>query len=307
LKLRDFPSVEQVRVVVAAMPVETVIDRRNRALIAFAILTGMRDRAIVSLSLRQVDLSKSPPLVRQEPDRVDTKFSKSIITYFFPLGSDLQDIIIRWIEELRTEHLFGPNDPVFPKTRVSLDDDKSFRAAGIEAVHWRDASPVRAIFHHAFAKAGLPYFSPHSLRHTRASYAIGLPHAQADEGVESKSRPRKHPHDPDVIWDHRSPSTRRGNCSDLAGAGSPRRRPSRKNPRPCGLREWNTRASDPSSCSPRSMPLDKAINSGRPRRALFDMFRKPLAKAAAETSKFRASLLRELYVRKIFDFGTPNP
>jgi integrase len=165
-KLREFPSLEQVRVVIAAMPVETVIDRRNRALIAFAILTGMRDRAIVSLSLRHIDLSKSPPLVRQEPDRVDTKFSKSIITYFFPLGSDLQNIVIRWIEELRTEHLFGLNDPVFPKTRVSLDDDKSFRAAGIEAVHWRDASPVRAIFQHAFAKAGLPYFSPHSLRHT---------------------------------------------------------------------------------------------------------------------------------------------
>ena len=107
-KLRDFPS-PAVRSVIAAMPVETVIDRRNRALIAFAVLTGMRDLAIVSLSLRHVDLSKSPPLlVRQEPDRVDTKFSKSIITYFFPLGRDLQDIVICWIEELRTEAFVRP-------------------------------------------------------------------------------------------------------------------------------------------------------------------------------------------------------
>ena len=29
-KLRDFPSLEQVRAVIAAMPIETVIDRRNR-------------------------------------------------------------------------------------------------------------------------------------------------------------------------------------------------------------------------------------------------------------------------------------
>ena len=143
------------RAVIAAMPIETVIDRRNRALVAFAILTGMRDRAMVSLSLRHVDLTKSPPLVRQEPDRVETKFSKSINTYFFPLGVDLQDIVISWIEELRTEHLFGPNDPVFPKTRVSVDNDKSFRATGIEAAHWSDASPVRAIFRRAF-HAGLP-------------------------------------------------------------------------------------------------------------------------------------------------------
>jgi len=165
-KLRDFPSLEQVRAAIALMPAETIIDRRNRALVAFAILTGMRDRAMVSLSLRHVDLSKSPSLVRQEPDRVDTKFSKSINTYFFPLGDDLQAIVIRRIEELRTEHLFGPNDPVFPKTRVSVDNDKSFRATGIEAAHWSDASPVRAIFRRAFANAGLPNFPPHSFRHT---------------------------------------------------------------------------------------------------------------------------------------------
>jgi integrase len=165
-KLRDFPSVEQVRAAIAAMPSQTVIERRNRALMAFAILTGMRDRAIVSLSLRHVDLSKSPPLVRQEPDRVDTKFSKNINTYFFPLGDDLAEIVIRWIEELRKEHLFGPNDPLFPKTKISHDGDRSFRASGIDAAHWSDASPVRAIVRQAFAGAGLPYYPPHSFRHT---------------------------------------------------------------------------------------------------------------------------------------------
>jgi site-specific recombinase XerD len=165
-KLRDFPSLEQVRAAIAAMPSETVTDRRNRALIAFAILTGMRDMAIVSLSLRHVDLTKSPPLVRQEPDRVQTKFSKSINTYFLPLGDDLNKIVVRWIEELRTSHLFGPNDPVFPRTRVRQGKDRSFQVAGIEPTHWCDASPVRTIFEQAFARAGLPYFSPHSFRHT---------------------------------------------------------------------------------------------------------------------------------------------
>jgi integrase len=166
IKLRDFPSLEQVRAVIAAMPLGSAIERRNRALITFAILTGMRDRAIVSLSLRHVDLSKSPPLVRQEPDRVATKFSKSINTYFFPLGDDLRDIVVRWIDELKTTLLFGPNDPVFPRTRLAHDSGKSFRAVGIEAIHWSDASPVREIFKRAFAAAGLPYFPPHSFRHT---------------------------------------------------------------------------------------------------------------------------------------------
>jgi integrase len=165
-KLRDFPGLDQVRAVIAAMPVETVIERRNRALISFAMLTGMRDRAMVSLSLRHVDLTKSPPLVRQEPDRVETKFAKAINTYFFPLGDDLAEIVVRWIEELRKDHLFAPNDPLFPKTKMAQDEDKSFRVTGIDRTHWSDASPVRAIFKEAFARAGLPYFPPHSLRHT---------------------------------------------------------------------------------------------------------------------------------------------
>jgi integrase len=165
-RLRDFPSLEQVRVVVAAMPSDTVIERRNRALIAFVMLTGIRDRALVSLSLRHVDVNKSPPLVRQEPDRVQTKFAKSINTYFFPVGNDLQDIVVHWIGELTRDHLFGPNDPLFPKTKVTQNSNKSFQAAGIDPSFWSEASPVRAIFKEAFARAGLPHFPPHALRHT---------------------------------------------------------------------------------------------------------------------------------------------
>lgn len=65
-KLRDYPSQEQIRAALAARPAETVIERRNRALLTFAILTGMRDRAVASLSPRDLDLAKSPPLVRPQ-------------------------------------------------------------------------------------------------------------------------------------------------------------------------------------------------------------------------------------------------
>jgi integrase len=165
-KLRDFPSLEQVRAVIGAMPSDTVIERRNRALIAFVMLTGIRDGALVSISLRHIDLSRSPPLVRQEPDRVRTKFAKAINTYLLPLGDDLKEIVVGWVEELQKDHLFGPNDPLFPKTKMKQDEDKSFRPSGIEPSHWRDSSPVRAIFRQAFPAAGLPHFPPHSLRHT---------------------------------------------------------------------------------------------------------------------------------------------
>lgn len=95
-----------------------------------------------------------------------TKFSKNIVTYFFPLGDDLTEIVAGWIEELRTVHLFAPNDPIFPRTKVIQGNGREFRAVGIEPGHWSDASPIRAVFRAAFTAADLPYFPPHSFRHT---------------------------------------------------------------------------------------------------------------------------------------------
>jgi integrase len=165
-KLRDHPSLEQIRAAIATMPIATVIDRRNRALVAFTILTGIRDRALVSLSLGHVDMVHTPPLVRQDPNSVETKFAKAIVTYFFPVGEDFAAIITAWIDELRREHLFGPADPLFPTTRIGVAESGAFMPMGINRAYWSDASPVRGIFRKAFEAAGLPYFPPHSFRHT---------------------------------------------------------------------------------------------------------------------------------------------
>ena len=107
-KMRDFPSLEQIRAAIAIMPAETAIDRRDRALVAFTILTGIRDRAMVSLSLAHIDTAREPPVVRQDPNSVETKFAKAIVTYFFPVGDDFAAIVQDWIGELRRVHLFGP-------------------------------------------------------------------------------------------------------------------------------------------------------------------------------------------------------
>jgi integrase len=165
-KHKAFPSMDQIRKVILSMPVETGIQRRNRALIAFTILTGIRDGALASLRLKHIDLSQTLPLVKQEPDMVKTKFSKSILTYFFPVGDDLQEIALDWIRELQENKLFSPTDPLFPQTKMGHDENQSFTVQGLEPVCWSDAAPIRKIFREAFESAGLPYFSPHRFRDT---------------------------------------------------------------------------------------------------------------------------------------------
>jgi integrase/recombinase XerD len=168
-KLRDYPSLEQIRTAVERMPTTSDIEKRNRALVAFTILTGMRDSAITSLRLKHVDIQKE--LVKQYPDEVKTKFSKTIITYFFPVGDDFKDIVVGWLEYLTKEKLFSPNDPLFPKTKVVLDDTYTFTANGLSKEFWGTATPIRQTFKDAFQAAGLPYFNPHSFRHTLAHVA----------------------------------------------------------------------------------------------------------------------------------------
>lgn len=57
---------------------------------------------------------------------------------------------------------------MFPATRVAPGADALFNADGLERRHWSNADPVRRIFRTAFARAGFPYYNPHSFRNTLA-------------------------------------------------------------------------------------------------------------------------------------------
>lgn len=161
---KAYASVEQYRAALFDMPTDTEIQRRDRAVMALLLLTGMRDAAAVSLKLRHVSIERGH--VFQDPREVNTKFSKAINTFFFPVGDDVVDIVADWVGFLTREKLFSPNDPLFPKTLVEADDQRSFAAVGLSRDHWADATPVRPIFKTAFARVGLPYFKPHSVRDT---------------------------------------------------------------------------------------------------------------------------------------------
>lgn len=163
-KFKDYPTLEQIRKVIFSMPTNTEVELRNRALIAFTILTGARDMAIASLKLKHVRLDKE--LVIQDPEEVKTKFSKRIFTWFFPVGDDIKQIVIDWIQYLKTEKIYGNNAPLFPKTDLKHDENMSFVAAGLAPQHWNTTTPIREIFKETFEKIGLQYFNPHSFRNT---------------------------------------------------------------------------------------------------------------------------------------------
>jgi integrase len=165
-RLKAYPTLEQVHALLARMPATNDIEKRDRALVAFTILTAARDGALASLKLRHVNLAEGR--LDQDAREVKTKFSKTINTWFYPVGGDARAIVTDWIEHLRANLLWSEGDPLFPKTRVKLGRGGGEVERSLERAHWSTAGPIRRIFREAFVAAGQPYFSPHAFRHTVA-------------------------------------------------------------------------------------------------------------------------------------------
>jgi integrase len=178
------PTLEQIKHVIEVMPKETDIDKRNRSLIAFALLTGARDSAIASMKLKHVDIVSR--YVFQDAREVKTKFSKTFTTYFFPVDDGIEQIVCDWVRYLKEELLWSNDAPLFPKTNVINSKDRVFTASGFKPEHWSTASPIRSIFKEAFESAGLPYFNPHSFRKTLVT--LGQTLCQTPEEFKSWSQ-----------------------------------------------------------------------------------------------------------------------
>lgn len=163
------PTVEQIKHVLTFMPLETDIDLRNRALIAFTLLTGVRDSAMASLNLGHVNVADG--YVFQDARDVNVKFSKTFTTYFFQIDEEITQIVVDWVSHLREDLLWSDTDPLFPTTETQLGkENRQFEARGLSRRHWKSTGPIRSIFKHAFNAAGLPYFNPHSFRNTLVNY-----------------------------------------------------------------------------------------------------------------------------------------
>ncbi len=163
---KPVPTLEQINAVLAAMPNGTDIELRDRALIAFTILTGARAGALASFKLRHVDIDQE--LVFQDGSEVKTKASKTFNSWFFPVGDEPRRIVVEWVQHLRERLLWGNHHPLFPKTQIVPGAGRAFEAVGLARECWSTSQPIREIFRQAFARAGLHYFNPHSFRNTLA-------------------------------------------------------------------------------------------------------------------------------------------
>lgn len=161
---KNVATLEQIMKVLEEMPCSNPIEMRSRALVAFVILTGARDGAVASAKIKHIDLAEQS--FYQDARDVNTKFSKTFMSYFFPVGELPLKILSEWIDYLINDVGYKQNSPLFPKTKLGHNDNQQFSVVGLIEEHWADASPIRKIFKQAFNGTGLPYFKPHTFRDT---------------------------------------------------------------------------------------------------------------------------------------------
>ncbi|MEM6489760.1 MAG: site-specific integrase [Pseudomonadota bacterium] len=212
------PSPDQARHAIRQMPAGTLIERRDRAVMAALLLTGARDGALITLRLANVDLAAGCVTFRGR--EVETKFGKTFTTWFFPVGDDIREIFVAWLEEVRRAHLFGPGDPLFPKQQVRVGEAGGFEAGGLAREPWANAAGVSRICKAAFAAAGFAPFTPHLLRKTLVDLAND--HCRSPEAFKAWSQNLGHE---DVLTTFRSygavsPGRQR---EIMAGMGPPSR------------------------------------------------------------------------------------
>lgn len=161
-RIVSYPTVAMVEAAIAAMPDVTDIEKRNRALVAFGALTAARVGAVISLKRKHFDTRRM--LVMQEPREVNTKASKRIDTFLMPVSEAIEGVFMDWVAHYDTALRFGPEDPLFPNTKMGHDNERQFRAIGLRRDHWASAGPLREVYKAAFTAAGLPSYNPHSFR-----------------------------------------------------------------------------------------------------------------------------------------------
>ena len=145
-------TVEEIHRVLSVMSTVSPIDKRNRAVVAFALLSGARVGAVASLQIKHVDMAAQTVL--QDGRDVRTKGRKTFPSCFFPVGPEPLAIFADYLEVLK-ELGFSPDDPLFPSVQIGQGMGRCFEAQGLSRDMWTNGAPIRQIFRDAFARARL--------------------------------------------------------------------------------------------------------------------------------------------------------
>jgi integrase len=105
------PTIGQVTETLEELPTTTLLQRRNRAMIAVAFLGALRVGTTTTLMVKHLDIANQQ--IIQSGVESDTKNGKSLIINWFPVPPLFSTVAREWLSELKVLG-FREDDPLFP-------------------------------------------------------------------------------------------------------------------------------------------------------------------------------------------------
>lgn len=165
----DYPTKEQVEFLCKSIKIENDIDLRDRALIAFMLLSAIRIDALVSLKI--LSYRQKDKMIDQNPkDKIRVKFSKRITTYLFKFD----DTLFKYFDDYYSFLInkgHSKKSALFPKAKINMNGSSFCKSTSLSEEHL-SASRVREIIRERCKEANLQYFIPHSFRHAAIAQAF---------------------------------------------------------------------------------------------------------------------------------------
>ena len=152
-----YPSIDEALTMIQSMPTITRTQRRDRAIVAGAFVTGLRAAALSTMRLKHIDCVTKTTV--QDARDMRAKNGKSFVIRWFPVPDAFHDIVESWKEELANDG-FESDDALFPdakylyRPKVGTDPVPTLQTNGVVNRAFRIAST-------GLGKS----FSPHSARH----------------------------------------------------------------------------------------------------------------------------------------------
>lgn len=165
-RIKEYPTLDEAWSMVELMPQKSVIQRRDRAMVAFAFISGFRAAALTALRIKHVDFDCLSVL--QDARDVPAKNGKTYRATWFPRTEAFQEVFLSWVEALKTLG-FQPQDALFPDGKNLVA--RAPGAAPIEPL--ASSKPLQEAFGKASERIGKAC-TPHSARHTLKALGVQM-------------------------------------------------------------------------------------------------------------------------------------
>lgn len=158
-------EISEILSTIRKMPIDTLIEKRDKAMISLCLLTTPRISALQSAIIGSIKYFKNQDswAFIQNPNFVNTKNSNNITAYFIGNLQDIYQNVFDWIDCLKSQG-FKDEDPLFPRFKGSFTSE-GLKTILFENKMIKSQTTIRKIFENAFKNNDLHYLKPHTFRH----------------------------------------------------------------------------------------------------------------------------------------------